>query len=283
MHAITVRELYIYPIKSARGIAVDEAMVTDRGLGLDRRFMVVDGDGQFITQRQRPELSQVEVRVHGDALEISAKGAGHVAVPLRPEAGVHRRVHVWGDPVDALSLGEDASRFFERCLGVPAELVYMPDSALRPVDPTYAPSGENVSFADSTPFLLIAQASLDDLNARLAEPVPMNRFRPNIVVDGAGPFDEDDWDAFAIGEVVFQAIHPCARCTIVTIDQATGVAGQEPLATLSGFRRQGKKVLFGQGLIHRGHGVIRVGDHLRPAPAVEDLASAAPRGHGAGP
>lgn len=265
MYGVTLSGLYVYPIKGARGIRLDAAAVTDRGLEHDRRFMVVDAGGDFITQRTHPSLSQVAVHVRGDELAVEAPGAGALAVPLRPRTGEHRRVRVWGDLCDALSLGEQASRFFERVLGVPSELVYMPDGSVRRVDPDRAPGGEKVGFADSFPFLLVSQASLDDLNTRLDTPVPMNRFRPNLVVEGCGPFAEDSWDTFAVGEVVFQAVKPCSRCAVVTIDQATGIKGKEPLATLARFRTEGKEVLFGQNLIHRGHGVLRVGDPLRPA------------------
>lgn len=264
MHSVSLSGLYIYPIKGARGIQVDAAEVTARGLQHDRRFMVVDAAGDFITQRTHPSLSQVSVRVHGDELAVEAPGAGTLAVPLHPRAGEPRRVRVWDDRCDALALGAASSRFFERALGVPCELVYMPDDSVRPVDPDYAKSDEQVGFADAFPFLLISQASLDDLNTRLDTPVPMNRFRPNLVVEGCAPFAEDGWGPFAINEVIFRGVKPCARCIVVTVDQETGHKGKEPLSTLARFRTQDKKVMFGQNLIHRGHGVIRVGAPLLP-------------------
>ncbi len=255
-------ELYIYPIKSARGIRVDAATITDRGFSNDRRFMVVDPAGEFFTQRAHPQLSQVVVRIERDELVMEAPSAGSLSVPLRPRSGEHRRVRVWDDHCDAIALGEPSRRFFERVLGTPAELVYMPDEVIRPVERGYAPEGTPVSFADGYPFLLIGQASLDDLNTRLAAPVPMNRFRPNLVVEGSAPFAEDSWASFSIGDVVFQPVKLCARCTMVTIDQATGTPGKEPLATLARYRTQDHKVMFGQNLLHRGSGEIRVGDAL---------------------
>jgi len=264
MRAVEVSELYIHPIKSARGIAVSSARVGDRGFEHDRRFVVVDAAGDFITQRQHPEMARVVPHIHGDILRIDAKGIGHVEVPLRPTAGAHRRVRVWGDTCDALSLGPEEGRFFERVIGAPSELCYMPDESIRPVNPAYAGPDDRVSFADGFPFLLISQASLDALNARLARPVSMSRFRPNLVVTGAGAFDEDTWDAFGIGEVIFRPVKPCSRCVMVNVDPLTGEAGKEPLATLAGFRKQGGKVMFGQNLIFTGHGEIRVGDRLRP-------------------
>ncbi len=268
MHAVEVSELFIYPIKSAAGIPVESAPVSDRGFEHDRRFMVTDASGTFITQREHPVMASVVARIHEDELLIEKKGVGHLALPLRPQAGGHRRVRVWGDQCDALSLGPGASRFFQLVLGIESELVYMPDESIRPVDPDYATIGDHVSFADGFPFLLVSQASLDDLNDRLAaagkEKVTMQRFRPNIVVTGTGAYDEDTWDEFAIGTVNFRVAKPCARCVMVNVDPATGERGREPLLTLSAYRKQGSKVMFGQNLVHNGHGLVRRGDRLRP-------------------
>ena len=261
---IRVSGLFIYPIKGTKGIPLDQAELSDRGLMHDRRFMVVDAAGEFLTQRSHPALALVEVQIRGEELVITAPGAGELSVPLRPSAGETRRVRVWNHACDAIALGEPSRRFFERALGTPSELVYMPDETVRPVDPACAPEGTRVSFADDFPFLLISQASLDDLNTRLEVKVPMNRFRPNIVVEGCGPFAEDTFGTFTIGPVTFQAVKLSARCTVTTIDQATGIGGKEPLATLARFRSQDKQVMFGQNLIHRGQGVIRTGDLLEP-------------------
>lgn len=259
---IRVSGLFLYPVKGARGIPLDQAELSDRGLLHDRRFMVVDATGEFLTQRSHPALALIEVQIRGAELVITAPGAGELSVPLRPGAGETRRVRVWGHACDAIALGEPSRRFFERALGTPSELVYMPDETIRPADPAFAPDGARVSFADDFPFMLLSQASLDDLNTRLEAKVPMNRFRPNIVVEGCGPYAEDTFGTFTIGAVAFQAVKLCGRCKVITIDQATGVGGKEPLATLARFRTQGNQVNFGQFLIPRGQGVIRTGDLL---------------------
>ena len=265
----TISSLFIYPIKSARGIAVTEAEVTERGFAHDRRFMVVDERGKLLTQRQHPTLALVKTEIQGETLVIEAPGAGRTEMPLRPREGAPRKVQVWSDTCDAIAVAPEATDFFRRHLRVPCELVYMPDETMRQVDPTYAAPGDIVSFADGFAFLVISEASLAELNAHLrkrgAHEVPMNRFRPNLVVTGCGPHAEDTWREITIGEVAFRVAKPCDRCVLTTVDQQTGVPGKEPLATLATYRSQVGGVMFGQNLVHRGRGVIRVGDAVRPA------------------
>jgi hypothetical protein len=257
--ALRVTRLFIHPIKSAGGIAVDEAFVGDRGFVHDRRFMVVDSKGVALTQRERPRMALLRVALDGDDLRVRAPGAGELSVPLRPREGAPREVAVWGDRCRASSMGEEASRFLTAALGLPCELVYMPDASRRPVDPAYA-ADAIVGFADGFPFLLVSEESLVDLNGRLAEPVPMNRFRPNLVVSGGEPFAEDGWRAVRVGGIRFDVVKPCARCVMPSIDQTTGEKGVEPARTLAAYRAVGQKVLFGQNLVHHGRGPVRVGD-----------------------
>jgi hypothetical protein len=262
MSSPLVSHLVVYPIKSARGIAVGEARLTDRGFEHDRRFLITHPEGRFITQREHPTLALLRVEINGDRLVLASPSSGRLEVPLRPRSGAPRRVTVWAATCDAISLGDEAARFVTGHLGVPCELVHMPDDSVRLVDDAYAGAGERVGFADGFPFLLTSEASLADLNARLASPVPMDRFRPNLVVTGSAPFDEDRWRSLAIGEVTFRVAKACDRCQITTVDQATAERGIEPLATLAGFRAEGRKVLFGQYLLHAGTGVIRRGDRV---------------------
>ena len=175
--------------------------------------------------------------------------------------GMVRHVTVWRDTVPAHEAGERAAAWLTAFLGTPCRLVRMPESTERAVNPAFGEPGDVVSFADGYPFLLIGQASLDDLNARLASPLPMRRFRPNLVVAGAESFAEDTWKRVQIGHIVFRVVKPCARCTIPTVDPEAGVfAGKEPLRTLATFRKFGSKVFFGQNLIAQGTGALRVGD-----------------------
>ncbi len=257
--AIVVGELRIHPIKSARGIRVARATVGDRGFVNDRRFMVVDGAGRFLTQRELPRMALIEVALDGDGLRVAAPGMPPLALPLAVGDGPTREVQVWDDRVAARPV-DAAGRWFADFLGRDAALVYMPDSSLRPTNPKHGPG--RVSFADGYPFLLANTASRDELGRRGAD-VPMERFRPNIVVDGAAPFAEDRWKRARIGAVVFRFVKPCGRCSITTVDPARGeFAGPEPLRTLATFRKIGGEVAFAHNLIHEGRGEIAVGDPL---------------------
>jgi hypothetical protein len=167
---------------------------------------------------------------------------------------------VWDDAVDAISAGDEAQKWFSAYLDIPSRLVFMPENSIRRVEPDYDIHNDIVSFADGFPLLLISQHSLDDLNNRLVTPVPMNRFRPNVVVKGSGAFAEDRWKKIRIGTMLFYVVKPCSRCITTTVDQETGIQGKEPLATLSRYRKVDGNVLFGQNLIPESIGTINVGD-----------------------
>jgi len=253
----TVSSLHVYPIKGARGTSVASASVGDRGFVDDRRYMVVDPNGVAITQREVARLALVEPTLESGGLRVVSPGMP----PLKVGRGGDRRsAVVWSAVVDALDVGREAAEWFSSVLGVHCSLVYMPDHARRPVNPKYDDSGAIVSFADGFPFLLASESSLADLNARLESPVPMDRFRPNVVVRGAPAWAEDDWDRIAIGEVEFSVPKPCDRCVVTTIDQSSGVAGKEPLRTLATFRARDGRVWFGENLVHHGQGTLSVGD-----------------------
>lgn len=257
---ITVRSLHVYPVKSAGGIARASAEVGDRGFLHDRRFMVVDEAGQFLTQRAFPRMTLVSVALSGGSVRLAAPGMPPLEIPIAPCDGQRRTVRVWRDTCDALSLGPGPARWWSELLGVGCELVYMPDSTVRPVDPTRGPG--RVGFADGYPFLLASTASLDELSRRGAS-VPMERFRPNIVVVGARAFEEDGWRRVRIGKIEFRVVKPCARCAITTVDPALGAfAGPEPLRTLAEFRRSDEGVLFGMNLVHEDGGLVSVGDEV---------------------
>ncbi|QDG49355.1 MOSC domain-containing protein [Persicimonas caeni] len=262
MNDIVISSLHIYPVKSAAGVEVDAARVTDRGFAHDRRWMVVAPDGTFITQRSHPKLALVRPSLGGGELRLERAGAAPLVVPAELGRGAELEVEVWGERCKALDAGDEAGRWFGEELGTDCRLVFMPESTRRAVDPKHGGADDIVSFADGYPFLLIEQASLEDLNGRLDAPVPMDRFRPNIVVDGAEAFAADDWERVRIGKVEFRVAKPCDRCVVTTIDQATGEKGKEPLRTLATYRREGSKVLFGQNLIQQNEGVVRVGDRL---------------------
>jgi uncharacterized protein len=260
---IRLNGLYVYPIKSCGGVAAGEWYVDERGLRHDRRWMLVDEAGRFMSQRRFPRMALIGARSVPDGFVVSAPGMPSLEVPLRPPNGKPLRAQIWNDTVDTLTAGGEADRWFGEFLGVRSKLVHMPDESVRPVDPDYGEPGDLVGLTDSFPFLLISEGSLAALNARLAHPLPMNRFRPNLVVEGCDPFAEDDWKMVRIGPITFRVVKPCARCAITTVDQTTAATGREPLRTLATFRREGKKVLFGQNLVHNATGTLRADDPLK--------------------
>jgi hypothetical protein len=258
---LRVRSLYVYPVKSLRGIGVEELRVERRGPRHDRRWLLVDETGRFITQREEPRLALVDVAIDetGGRLVVNAPELPSLVVSFEPR-GARREVVIWNDTVTAVSVSAEAATYFSRYLGMPVDLVHMPDDVERTVDPRYARAGDIVGFADAYPFLLVSQASHDDLCARMGEVIPVARFRPNIVVEGALPYAEDGWTSVRVGAIRFRVAKPCDRCPIPTIDIATGVRHAEPLKTLATYRKREHKVYFGQNLAHDGEGVVRVGD-----------------------
>lgn len=263
-----VAGLFVYPVKSCAGVELDRAEVDAFGFRGDRRWMVVDAEGGFLTQRTVPRLATIGVRLADDRLVLSATGRQPVAVGVVPDGAVPETVSVWRHTVGALPVSEAADAWLSDHLGLEARLVWMPPTTVRPAKRDPAGIGPRISFADAYPFLVVSRESLDALNERLDEPLPMNRFRPNVVIAGAGAFAEDGWSRFRIGTVEFDAGSPCARCATTTVDQATGEKGKEPLRTLATFRRHENEVMFGQNAIHRGPGEIRVGmpvEVLEPA------------------
>lgn len=261
---LTVSELYIYPIKSLGGIALPAAALTDRGFEYDRRWMLVDENNRFLSQREVPVMACLHVSLHSEGLLVInvRKTDFFYRIPFQPASTETITVSVWGESHPAQLVSAEADAWFSEQLDIPCRLVYMPDSTRRLVDENYAGNKEITSFSDGYPLLIIGQASLDDLNSRLSSPLPMNRFRPNIVFTGGTPFQEDDMKQFGIGDVQFFGVKPCARCVITTTDQETAVKGKEPLKTLNTYRNRNNKIYFGQNLLYHGNGTIRVGDTI---------------------
>jgi uncharacterized protein YcbX len=259
--------IYLYPLKSCAPLALDAAIVEPRGLAHDRRWLVIDAQGKFLTGRQHPRLTLIRAQPDGDGLTLDAPGIPSLHLTaIATDARIETTV--WKSRVQALQATAQAQRWISVFLGRPAQLVFMDAACARAVNPEYAKPGDEVSFADGYPLLLISQASLDALNAKLAEPVPMLRFRPSLVVAGTEPHAEDGWKRIRVGEVEFDVVKPCARCVFTTIDFERGAfdPSGEPLRTLLTYRRIPGGVMFGQNLIPRGLGTLRVGE------AVEILA-----------
>lgn len=258
--AITLAEIAIYPVKSLRGIKLEEAVAEFRGLRFDRRWLVVDANDRFLTQRTLPRMALIAPAVRDDRLELVAHGMPPLQVPTITD-GMVRQVTIWRDTIPAFDAGEQAAAWLSEYLQTPCRLVEMPDSTQRAVNPAFSMPGDVVSFADGYPYMLIGQASLEDLNVRMATPLSMRRFRPNLVINGAEPFAEDSWKRVRIGHIVFRVAKSCERCIIPTVDPESGMfAGKEPLRTLATYRKVGSKVLFGRQLIAESTGTLRVGD-----------------------
>jgi uncharacterized protein len=264
---ITVVEINIYPVKSFGGISVDSVESTLRGLQHDRRFMLVDEQHEFLTQREHPQMATIRTAIDGNNLILSSPFEDSISVPLVPRALPTRTVKVWSSRAHAHTVSAEADTWLSDYLGVNARLVYMPETTERRISPEYAKNSEVVSFADGYPVLIASIESLADLNLRITaaggKAVSMDRFRANIVVAGGRPFAEDTWRDFAIGSAGFRGVKACTRCQMTTTDQATGeVLGPEPLRTLATFRDSPKGVRFGMNLLTNKLGTLRVGDEL---------------------
>jgi uncharacterized protein YcbX len=263
--SVQVASLHIYPIKSCRGIDLLSAEVHASGFSWDRTWMLVDPEGTFLSQRRVPRLATIEVVLGREALRISAPDLEDLEVPLEPVGEPSLTVAIWNDRVPAHAVGREADAWFQEALGVPCRLVRQPVTASRPVDPHFGAPDDVVSLADAYPILLTSTASLTDLNSRLKDPVPMNRFRPNIVVRGASPYAEDAWKTVTGPDLTLRLVKPCARCQIITKDQRTGLGSEEPLRTLRTYRQRDHKATFGQNAIPDAQGSIRVDEILTVA------------------
>lgn len=261
---IQVSALYYYPVKSCKGIGLEEAIIEARGIKNDRRLMIIDSSGRFLTQRGHPHVTLIDAFIDEGWLTMRAPHMPLLNIPCH-KRGEQVDVVLWEDHCKAIDQGEQAARWLSEYIGVTCRLVHIPDSYVRQVDQHYANSEQDqVGFADGFPFLLISQASLDDLNNRLFQPIEMKRFRPNIVVSGCRPFAEDTWRKIRIGNVVFTLVKPCARCVVTMIDPQTSVQGKEPLRTLATYRHiTGRGVMFGQNVVHNNVGSIRIHDTVQ--------------------
>ena len=256
LNELELTRLFIYPIKSARGIEVTQARVLERGLEHDRRFMVVDQGGNLATARRHPKLLTVSTALSNDSLKISALEMPDLHVPLEPQ-GEEQQVRVWFDWMPGVVVGENSSDWFSELLGAPLSLVWMPEHSDRRMNPAFGPA--RLSFADGNPLHLVSESSISDLEARVGAAVSVERFRPNLVVRGTQPYSEDHWTQLNLGDLEFRPHEACARCMVVNLEPTTGLIGIEPLRTLAQFRRRGKAVLFGQHLHALNLGSLQVG------------------------
>jgi len=258
---LKVHSLHLYPVKSLAGIQVSRFEMDDFGPKNDRRWMIIDEDRNFVTQRSLPQLARVMTDLSESLVSISIPGEGDFTLQHTSQ---ELRVLVWRDWVLAYSGEAAASEALSRFCGKELRFVYMPDSSFRRVDAGRVSEYRRVGFADGFPFLITSTASLEELNGRLEEPVDMRRFRPNIVVEGAVAWHEDRWQKLTVGEQNFDIVKPCSRCVLTTVNPDTGTKdpGLQPLRALSGYRRTPDGVIFGQNAIHEFPGIIHVGDSV---------------------
>jgi uncharacterized protein YcbX len=265
MAGFRLSEIWIYPIKSLGGIRLKSAKVFEKGLEFDRRWMLIDSDNNFMTQRIFPKMALFKWSMNHGQWSINYK-TDSIAFQLNHSTSNNSspsiKSVIWDDQVEVCEVNNDYSNWFSNHLEMECKLVSFPEKNSRLVDERYQINHEHVSLADAYPLLLIGEQSLADLNTKLDEPVPMNRFRPNLVFSGGKPFEEDKWRNFSVGKNKFAAVKPCARCVLTTVNQDTAEKGIEPLATLSQYRKQDNKVLFGQNIIAIDHGEIHEGDEI---------------------
>jgi len=262
---LTVSELFIYPIKSLGGIPVSSAKVTDRGFEYDRRWMLVDLNNRFLTQRELQVMALLQVELTSNGLKVYLKKDinSQINIPFIPETQEEVTVEIFEESCKAIFVSKIVDEWFSKMLAINCRLVYMPGSSKRFVDEQYAINHEITSFSDGYPFLIIGQASLDDLNYRLAEALPINRFRPNIVFTGGKPYEEDGMEHFTINNVNFYGVKLSARCVITTVNQDNADTSKEPLRTLATYRQNNNKIYFGQNLLANGEGIIKVGGIIK--------------------
>ena len=260
----TVSALYIYPVKSLGGFSVNEATVTPKGFEHDRRWMLVDKEGKFITQRQLHAMALLQTSITPEGLYIYHKqnpDKNITALFLSAPVSI-KKVQIWDDECEAWVYDDVINNWFSEIFETDCKLVYMPDDTNRLVDKDYANNNEITSFSDGYPFLIIGQSSLDELNAKLSSPLLIDRFRPNIVFTSGEPHAEDNWKDFTINEIDFLGVKTCARCVVTTINQQTMAVGKEPLKTLAAYRSVDNKIKFGMNLLHKGKGIVKVGDKI---------------------
>lgn len=254
---VTISELYIYPLKSAASISVTKVSIDAFGFENDRRWMLVDDKGVFLSQRQLPSMCLIKAVVEDKGLKLSVPDESSLFVPVTDDK--IQMAEVWGDTCQTYDCGEKAADYLSDFLQVKCRLVYFPENEKRQVDLNYAKPGDLTGFSDGFPLLIISQASLDDLNSKLDGAVSMTRFRPNVVISGVEAFAEDSWNNIQVGGINFRVVKPCSRCSIPSVDPLTGLRSVEPVKTLREYRMRDSKVYFGQNVIADTTGVLEVG------------------------
>lgn len=256
----TLKAITLYPVKSLAGISVSRWPVTKTGLQYDRKWMLVDNAGQFLSQRKLPQMALIKTALTGNHLILSASGMEKLSLPLTQADGEAIISTIWRDQCEAISVSREAGQWLSSFLNHDCRLVYQPDEMIRQVDPHYGRQTDIVAFSDGFPFLIISENSLNSLNREMQLNLSMARFRPNLVISGCPAYAEDTWREISIGAIDFRLPKPCSRCVIPTIDPETTQTGKEPLRTLNRTRKWQNNVYFGQNALHNQCGTLTVGD-----------------------
>lgn len=253
--------IFLYPIKSLAGIAVEQWDVIKTGLKYDRQWMLVDEQKQFLSQRRLPKMALIKTQIKEDRLIISAPGQTDLSIALEPNLKETLEVTIWHDQCVAQIVSDTASQWFSDFLQIRCQLVYQPQTSLRPVDQSYAQANDYAAFSDGFPFLMVSDASLALLNQQMGLSLSMQRFRPNLVISNCSSYAEDTWRKITIGQISFRLPKPCSRCSVPQIDPDTALIDKtEPLRTLSLTRKWNNKVYFGQNALHDHEGILHTGN-----------------------
>lgn len=258
-----LKQIYVYPVKSLAGFQVAQWQVDKTGLRYDRKWMLIDESGQFLSQRRLPKMALIKTRIHNNQLLLSTTGQSDLLLPLNSDEGEDIVVQVWKDSCLAKAVGAFADIWLSQALGSRCRLVYFSEQQVRKVDPKYATEADQTAFSDGFPFLIVSESSLQALNQAMALELDMIRFRPNLVAAGCASYAEDCWRQIVINGIGFRLPKPCSRCSVPTIDPETALSTKEPLSTLSRLRKWDNKIYFGQNALHDGHGVLKVGSEIQ--------------------
>jgi uncharacterized protein YcbX len=253
-------DIYIYPVKSLAGIRVENWDVVQTGLKYDRQWMLIDENGQFLSQRRLPKMALIQTHLSESELILSAENFADLHLPLESQGGAVIQSTVWDDCCDALHVSNDADLWFSEVLQMTCKLVFLLTQIKRGVDLNYANQTDRVAFSDGFPFLIVSENSLNSLNSQLEKPVEMARFRPNLVISGCDAYAEDFWREIQIGNIDFRLPKPCSRCSVPAINPNTAEIGKEPLTTLNRLRKMNGKIYFGQNALHNSCGELKIGD-----------------------
>ena len=262
-----ISELHIYPVKSLGGISLQEARLTSKGLMYDRNWMLLDENGVFMTQRKFPKMALIQTKIENGDLIFSHKKTGSSAsIPILTKYGVTLRSKVWSNSCEVQKV-DSIGEWFSEIFGFRCTLVFFPEKNIRTKETENGIVQNLTSLSDKSPVLITNTASLEELNGRLENKIPMNRFRSNIIFTGEKAYEEDNWQSVKIGETEFKTVEICGRCKLINVDHLTGEPTGQPLETLSTYRKMGREIKFGMRMSCEVNidvqPIIKIGDEIK--------------------